>query len=32
VISGDGSHIAYDAGELDGINGPYDVYLRDAGQ
>ena len=32
VISGDGSHIAYDAGELDGINGPYDVYLWDAGQ
>ena len=32
VISADGSHIAYDAGELDGINGPYDIYLWEAGQ
>ena len=29
VISGDGSHIAYSAGDLDGINGPGDVYLWD---
>jgi hypothetical protein len=27
VISGDGSHIAYDAGDLDGINGPEDLYV-----
>ena len=29
VISGDGSHIAYNNGDLDGINGPEDVYLWD---
>ena len=29
VISGDGNHLAYDAGDLDGINGPEDVYLWD---
>ena len=30
AISGDGQHLLYEYGELDGINGPYDIYLWDA--
>ena len=29
VISGDGSHIAYNNGDLDGINGPEESHLWD---
>ena len=29
VISGDGQHVVYEYGQMDGINGPYDIYLWD---
>ena len=29
MISGDGRHVVYEYGEMDGINGPYDIYLWD---
>jgi Tol biopolymer transport system component len=29
AISGDGEHVVYENGQLDGINGPPDVYLWD---
>ena len=32
AISGDGQHLLYEYGQLDGINGPYDIYLWDATQ